>query len=91
MLPDGKKSSDVLILKKKKRQMKEKACQTPFFMIEQMVATDFRVNKNGKVTTVKSLLKKRAKSTDDVSATSIKSEKVPEMKAAIKKLKKTPS
>ena len=71
--------------------MKEKGCQTPFSMVEQMVASEFRVNKNGKVAPVKTLLKKRAKSTDDISVHSIKSEKVLEIKAANKKLNKTTS
>ena len=45
--------------------MKEKSSQTPKFMIEQLVASEFRVNKHGLVTP-KSWLKKRAKSTDDI-------------------------
>ena len=60
-------------------------------MLEHVVASEFRVNKNGKVTAAKSFLKKRAKSTDDVSTATIKSEKVQEVKAAAKKLIKTSS
>lgn len=65
MLADGKKSSDVLVTKKTRKTMKEKSSQTPKFMVEQLVASEFRVNKHGLVTP-KSWLKKRAKSTDDI-------------------------
>lgn len=65
MMPDGRKSLDVLVAKKTRKLMKEKSCQTPKFMIEQLVATDYRVNKHGLVTP-KSWLKKRAKSACDV-------------------------
>jgi hypothetical protein len=65
MLADGRKSMDVLVTKRTRKTMKEKSCQTPKFMIEHMVASEFRVNKHGLVTP-KSWLKKRAKSSDDV-------------------------
>jgi hypothetical protein len=90
LLPDGKKSCDVLVAKRQKRSMKEKGCQTPKFLIENMVADEYRANKHGKITP-KSWLKKRAKSTDDITVLTTTDDEGSDLKAAGKKLKGTAS